>query len=57
MLRHLFQGESSIVTENIFENRFMHVPELRRSREPNIEQKGKTLFIKGEAANLEGGAL
>ena len=36
----------STIKENIFENRFMHVPELKRMR-AKIEIKNKTAFIKG----------
>ncbi len=39
------KGESKI-KENIFENRFMHVPELKRMG-ARIEIKNKTAFIKG----------
>ena len=39
------QGVSKI-KENIFENRFMHVPELKRMG-ANIEIKNKTAYIKG----------
>ena len=34
------------IKEDIFENRFMHVPELKRMG-ANIEIKGKTAIIKG----------
>ena len=37
---------SSIITENIFENRFMHIPELVRMG-ANITQEGPTAIIKG----------
>ena len=37
---------SSVVTENIFENRFMHVQELNRMG-CNISVKGANAFIKG----------
>ena len=37
---------TSRIKENIFENRFMHVPELRRMG-ANIEIKDKTAIIKG----------
>jgi UDP-N-acetylglucosamine 1-carboxyvinyltransferase len=37
---------TSIITENIFENRFMHAPELNRMG-ANILVKGKTAIIKG----------
>lgn len=43
---------SSIITEHIFENRFMHVPELNRLG-ASIELKGNTAFIEG-SANLKG---
>ena len=36
----------SKIKENIFENRFMHVPELRRMG-ANIEIKNKTAYISG----------
>ena len=36
----------STITENIFENRFMHVQELERLG-ANIKVNGKTAFIKG----------
>ena len=39
----------SIITENIFENRFMHVPELRRLG-ANIELKQKTAIIRGKSS-------
>ena len=45
----------SIITENIFENRFMHVPELRRL-EASIELKQKTAVIKGKS-NLKGAPI
>jgi UDP-N-acetylglucosamine 1-carboxyvinyltransferase len=38
----------SVVTETIFENRFMHVGELRRMG-ANIEIRGRTAFISGPA--------
>jgi len=38
-------GVSSI-TENIFENRFMHVPELMRMG-ASIEEKGRTVIVRG----------
>jgi UDP-N-acetylglucosamine 1-carboxyvinyltransferase len=37
---------SSVITENIFENRFMHVPELTRLG-ADITLKGKSAFITG----------
>ncbi len=37
---------SSIITENIFENRFMHIPELVRMG-ADITQEGSTAIIKG----------
>ena len=37
---------TSKITEDIFENRFMHVPELKRMG-ANIEIKDKTAIIKG----------
>lgn len=39
------EGVSSI-TENIFENRFMHVPELVRMG-ASLEEKGKTVIVRG----------
>jgi len=42
----------SKIKENIFENRFMHVPELKRMG-ADIEVKNKTAFIKGPS-NLTG---
>jgi len=36
----------SDITENIFENRFMHVPELMRMG-ANLEEKGKTVIVRG----------
>ncbi len=38
--------EKSVVTESIFENRFMHVPELSRMG-ANIKLQGRTAIIKG----------
>jgi UDP-N-acetylglucosamine 1-carboxyvinyltransferase len=38
----------SVITENIFENRFMHVPELNRMG-ADIELKGSSAFIKGNS--------
>jgi UDP-N-acetylglucosamine 1-carboxyvinyltransferase len=43
---------TGIITETIFENRFMHVPELRRMG-ATIEDEGNTAVIKG-VARLEG---
>ena len=37
---------SSTITENVFENRFMHVPELTRMG-ADIKTRGKTAFIRG----------
>ncbi|HPI92042.1 MAG TPA: UDP-N-acetylglucosamine 1-carboxyvinyltransferase [Deltaproteobacteria bacterium] len=34
------------ITENIFENRFMHVPELMRMG-ANLEEKGRTVIVRG----------
>ena len=45
----------SIIKENIFENRFMHVPELRRLG-ANISIKGNKAIIEG-SNNLEGAEL
>lgn len=39
---------TSIISENIFENRFMHVPELIRLG-ANIDQQGSSLFIHGNS--------
>jgi UDP-N-acetylglucosamine 1-carboxyvinyltransferase len=36
----------SDITENIFENRFMHVPELVRMG-ANLEEKGRTVIVRG----------
>ena len=36
----------SVIRENIFENRFMHVPELKRMG-AQIEIRDKTAYIKG----------
>ena len=44
-LLSVVKGKSKI-TENIFENRFMHVPELKRLG-ADITIKGKTAIIKG----------
>lgn len=44
-LASVAKGVSSI-TENIFENRFMHVPELSRMG-ANLEEKGKTVIVRG----------
>ncbi len=40
---------SSVITETIFENRFMHVPELARMG-ANITVKGNTAVVRGVAA-------
>jgi UDP-N-acetylglucosamine 1-carboxyvinyltransferase len=40
---------SAIITENIFENRFMHVPELSRMG-ANIKITGNTAIVKGVAS-------
>ena len=37
---------ASRITENIFENRFMHVPELMRMG-ANLEEKGTTVIVRG----------
>lgn len=37
---------ASVITENIFENRFMHIPELKRLG-ARISLKGKSAFIEG----------
>lgn len=47
-LNTVAEGEAS-VTENIFENRFMHVPELQRMG-ADIQLDGKTVFCKGREA-------
>ncbi len=39
-------GGASSITENIFENRFMHVPELMRMG-ANLEEKGRTVIVRG----------
>jgi UDP-N-acetylglucosamine 1-carboxyvinyltransferase len=41
-------NSDSVITENIFENRFMHVPELNRMGS-DIQLKGPSAFIKGGA--------
>ncbi|MDP1574097.1 MAG: UDP-N-acetylglucosamine 1-carboxyvinyltransferase [Coxiellaceae bacterium] len=46
-LNTVAEGEST-VTENIFENRFMHVPELQRMG-ANIRLEGNTVFCVGRA--------
>lgn len=46
---------SATITENIFENRFMHVPELQRMG-ATIELKGHTAFCKG-GASLSGAGV
>ena len=45
-LNTVAEGEST-VTENIFENRFMHVPELQRMG-ANIRLEGNTVFCEGK---------
>ncbi|GGA83201.1 UDP-N-acetylglucosamine 1-carboxyvinyltransferase [Neiella marina] len=47
VLNAVAEGAATI-TENIFENRFMHVPELQRMG-ASIELKGNTAFCKGSA--------
>lgn len=47
-------GASSI-TENIFENRFMHVPELMRMG-AQLEEKGNTVLVKG-ISRLQGASV
>ncbi|MBW8189480.1 UDP-N-acetylglucosamine 1-carboxyvinyltransferase [Neiella marina] len=47
VLNAVAEGTATI-TENIFENRFMHVPELQRMG-ASIELKGNTAFCKGNA--------
>ncbi|MBU2591626.1 MAG: UDP-N-acetylglucosamine 1-carboxyvinyltransferase, partial [Nitrospinae bacterium] len=37
---------SAVVTENVFENRFMHVAEMKRMG-ADIKVKGKSAFVKG----------
>ena len=37
---------SSTITENVFENRFMHVPELQRMG-ADIRTRGNTAFVRG----------
>lgn len=46
-LASVADGTSSI-TETIFENRFMHVPELSRMG-ANLEEKGRTVIVRGIA--------
>jgi UDP-N-acetylglucosamine 1-carboxyvinyltransferase len=46
---------ASVITENIFENRFMHVPELNRLG-ADIKVKGKSSLIKG-VERLKGAPL
>jgi len=46
-LNTIAEGESTI-TENIFENRFMHVPELQRMG-ADIRLQGNTVFCTGKA--------
>jgi UDP-N-acetylglucosamine 1-carboxyvinyltransferase len=48
VLLSLAEG-SSVVTETVFENRFMHVPELRRMG-ANITVEGRTAIIQGTPA-------
>jgi len=50
----LAEGKS-MVREDIFENRFMHVPELRRMG-ASIETQGNTAFVHG-VANLSGASV
>jgi UDP-N-acetylglucosamine 1-carboxyvinyltransferase len=45
----------SVVTENVFENRFMHVPELGRMG-ANIEIRHNTAVVEGRAA-LQGASV
>jgi len=54
VLMTMAEGKSTI-SENIFENRFMHVPELRRMG-ANIEIKGKKAIIYG-SKKLNGAEL
>ncbi|MFK8138929.1 MAG: UDP-N-acetylglucosamine 1-carboxyvinyltransferase [Bdellovibrionales bacterium] len=44
---------SSVITESIFENRFMHVPELTRLG-ANIQPKSRVAVVKENEAQLEG---
>ncbi len=44
---------TSVITENIFENRFMHVPELLRMN-ANITSRTKVAVVRGEAGGLKG---
>ncbi len=46
------QGDS-LVTEKIFENRFMHVPELARMG-ADLKINGSSVIIKGKRGNLHG---
>lgn len=54
VLNAVAEGAATI-TENIFENRFMHVPELQRMG-ASIELKGNTAFCKG-GAKLSGAGV
>jgi UDP-N-acetylglucosamine 1-carboxyvinyltransferase len=44
-LMTLAQG-TSVITESVFENRFMHVPELNRMG-ANIEVRGRVAIVNG----------
>ncbi|MBT9152877.1 MAG: UDP-N-acetylglucosamine 1-carboxyvinyltransferase 1 [Firmicutes bacterium] len=53
MMALLCRGQgTSMITETVFENRFMHVPELRRMG-AHIRTEGRNAIIKG-VANLSG---
>ena len=47
---------TSVITENIFENRFMHVGELNRMG-ANITVSGRTATVRGGGATLQGAAV
>ena len=51
VLNSIAEG-TSIITETIFENRFMHVQELKRMG-ANIEVEGNTAVVRG-VASLDG---
>jgi UDP-N-acetylglucosamine 1-carboxyvinyltransferase len=48
MLLSCLANGSSVITETIFENRFMHVPELQRMG-AHIDIRGRSAFVKGPA--------
>jgi len=49
-------GGPSVITETIFENRFMHVSELTRMG-GDIQVRGKTAIIKGGDRPLQGATV